>query len=315
MNTTPSPKVPAIGYLYVVAAAVLWGTSGSVAKFLFNSGVTSFQMVQLRITVAAAVLFLWLVTCHRALLRIERRDIFYFVILGSGAMAIVQFTYLLAISKIQVAAAILLQYLAPGLIAIYSAVFARQKLTRLMIFAVSLATLGCYLVVGAYHLDVLNMNKVGILSGILSAVTFAWYSLQGEYGMRRYAPWTVLFYAMAFAALSWNIFYPPLAAFRRAYSPQEWGWILFVAIAGTTLPFGFYLKGISLVRSTRASITATLEPITAGAVSYVFLNEVMEPLQMTGGALVLGAIILLQLRREHDDQTPDVLRARLQNQQ
>jgi drug/metabolite transporter (DMT)-like permease len=48
------------------------------------------------------------------------------------------------------------------------------------------AFVGCYLVVGAYHFNVLALSYLGIISGILSALAFAWYSLQGEYGMRRY---------------------------------------------------------------------------------------------------------------------------------
>jgi drug/metabolite transporter (DMT)-like permease len=52
-----------------------------------------------------------------------------------------------------------------------------------------------------------------------------------------------------------------------------------------------------------------LEPITAGVLSYIFLNEIMEPLQLAGGVLVLFAIILLQLRQEFDDKAPAVIRA------
>lgn len=310
METSKDIKIPVSGYIYVILAAVLWAVSGSAAKFLFHQGVTSFQLVQLRLVVSVAVLALWLGLKKRNLLKIRSKDILYFLILGSGAMAAVQFFYLFTISKIHVAAAILLQYLAPTMIAVYAAVFAREKLTKLTVIAVTGATIGCYLVVGAYQLDLLSMNKLGILSGLLSAVSFAWYSVQGEYGMRKYDPWTVLFYAVLFAALSWNIFYPPLSAFMKPYSPVEWGWILYIGLLGTALPFGLYFKGISLIRATRASITATLEPITAGFLAYLFLNEVMTPLQMFGGGLVILSIILLQLRQEQDANTPAQQRAR-----
>jgi drug/metabolite transporter (DMT)-like permease len=79
------------------------------------------------------------------------------------------------------------------------------------------------------------------------------------------------------------------------------------------VPFGLYLEGINLIRSTRASITATLEPITAGIISYIFLNEIMEALQIIGGLIVIASIILLQLRQEQDDKAPGVIRAQRQN--
>ena len=297
------------GYLYVVLAALMWGLSGSSAKFLFNSGITPFQLVQMRLTISAVLLFLCLLIRFSSLLKISRKDILYFILFGTVGMAGVQFTYLFTISKIKVAAAILLQYLAPSFIALHSVVFMREKLNRLTLIALAGATFGCYLVVGAYNLEILSMNIVGIISGLLSAVTFAWYTIHGEYGMRRYNPWTVLFYALFFGAVVWNILHPPLEAFMHAYSPVQWMWILYIGVMGTLVPFGLYLEGINLIRSTRASITATIEPITAGIISYIFLNEIMEIPQITGGVIVIASIILIQLNQKQDDKAPSIIRA------
>jgi drug/metabolite transporter (DMT)-like permease len=298
------------GYLYVVLAALMWGLSGSSAKFLFNSGITPFQLVQMRLTISAALLFVCLLIRFSSLLKISRSDILYFILFGTVGMAGVQFTYLFTISKIKVAAAILLQYLAPSFIALHSIVFMREKLSRLTLIALIGATFGCYLVVGAYNLEILSMNIVGIISGLLSALTFAWYAIHGEYGMRRYNPWTVLFYALLFGAVVWNILHPPLEAFMHAYSPVQWMWILYIGVMGTLVPFGLYLEGINLIRSTRASITATIEPITAGIISYIFLNETLEIPQITGGVIVIASIILLQLNQEQDDKAPGIIRAK-----
>jgi drug/metabolite transporter (DMT)-like permease len=313
MDTKGSFKKTRLGYVYVVFAALMWGLSGSSAKFLFNSGITPFQLVQLRLTISAALLFLCLLVRFSSLLRIDYKDIFYFILFGTVGMAGVQFTYLFAISKIKVAAAILLQYLAPSFIALHSVVFMREKPSQRTLIALIGAILGCYLVVGAYNIEIISMNIVGIISGILSAITFAWYSIHGEYGMRRYNPWTVLFYALLFGAVVWNILHPPLEAFMHDYSLVQWLWILYIGVLGTLVPFGLYLEGINLIRSTRASITATLEPITAGIISYIFLNEIMETLQIIGGIIVIASIILLQLRQEQDDKAPSVIRAQRQN--
>jgi len=309
-----SIQTPSRGYFYVILAAVLWAVSGSSAKFLFNSGVTTFQLVQLRLTITAVCLFLWLLLRNPSLLKINRKDILYFAVFGTFGMGACQFTYLFAISKINVAAAILLQYLAPSFIVLHSVVFARDKLSLNTVMALLGATFGCYLVVGAYNLDILAMNIAGIVSGILSAITFAWYSIHGEYGMRRYNPWTVLFYAMLFAALLWNILHWPLEAFFHPYNVVQWGWIVYIGILGTLVPFGLYLEGVNLIRSTRASITATLEPITAGVISFIFLNEIMELLQVTGGVLVIASIIILQINQEYDEKSPVLIRSQNQSE-
>jgi drug/metabolite transporter (DMT)-like permease len=93
------------------------------------------------------------------------------------------YTYLFAISKINVAAAILLQYLAPSFIALHAIVFMREKLKPATITALAGATLGCYLVVGAYNVDILTMNFAGIISGILAGITFAYSPLFSEINM------------------------------------------------------------------------------------------------------------------------------------
>ncbi len=286
----------------------MWAVSGSAAKFLFNSGVTAFQLVQLRITLSAAILFIFFLIIDRSIFRIEKKDIFYFFILGAGAMAGVQFTYLFAISRINVAAAILLQYMAPGFIALYTIVCGREKLTLRIFIALLLSWSGCYFVVGGYRLDFSAMDRPGILSGLMAAIIFAWYSIQGEYGMRKYRPVTVLFYAFFFAVIPWNIFYPPFKAFSSPLSITKWAWIFYIVIFGTLMPFGLYFKGVSIIRSTRASITAILEPITAGIISYVFLGEIMDIIQMAGGILVIASIILISLDKVSDENSPEILR-------
>lgn len=313
MRTKESSGLPRKGYVYVVLAAIIWAASGTAAKFLFNNGITSFQLSQLRITLSAISLFLWLLIRSPRLLRISRQDIFYFILLGTFGMAAINFTYLYAISKINVAAAILLQYLAPVFITLYTAFFLNEKISRTTIMSLLGAVVGCYFVVGAYNLNLLALNLAGIMGGLGAALSFAWWSVHGEYGMRRYDPWTVLFYAMFFAALEWNILHPPFEAFTHSYTPIVWGWILYIGIIGTILPFGLYYEGINLIRSTRASITATLEPIAAGLISYIFLNEVMEPVQLFGGALVIAAVILLQSKQEYDDRAPSLVRAKSKN--
>jgi len=310
MNTTlPSTRR---GYLYVILAALLWAVSGSSAKYLFNSGITPFQLVQIRLTIASASLFLWCLVRNRSLLMIDKSDIPYFILFGTVGLAAVQFTYMFAISRIHVAAAILLQYLAPSFIAIHAVLFFKDRLNRWTLLALIGSFTGCCLVVRAYDLNIVSMNLAGIISGVLSGVTFAWYSIHGEYGMRRYNPWTVICYGMLFAALIWNILHPPLEGFLHAYRPAQWGWIIYIGIMGTLAPFGLYLEGVNLIRSTRASITATLEPITAGLLSYLFLNEIMEPLQTLGAVLVIASIIVLKLKQEFDEKAPALIRAKKQ---
>jgi drug/metabolite transporter (DMT)-like permease len=291
------PRPSRLGYVYVVLAAGLWALSGPAAKHLFQGGMSPFELVQLRTTISSGMLFVWLVVRKRRLLCIARRDYLYFPLIGT-MLAAMQFTYLYSISRIQVAVAVLLQYQAPALIAAYALLFDRRSLSVVTVVSVFGAAMGCYLMVGAYNLDLLQMNSAGIISGLASAVAFALYSVRSEYGMRSYTPWTVLFYGLLFSAVIWNVLHPPFSAFHVRYGAFAWRWILFIGLFGTVLPFGLYNEGIKRIGPTRASITATLEPVMAGVIAYGFLDEMMALWQVVGAGLVIASIVLLQMKQD-----------------
>jgi len=239
--------------------------------------VTPFELVQVRVTVSAVLLTIVFGIWFRPLFKIRPRDLWYFFLLGGVVMALGQVTYFYAISKIQVAAAIFLEYLAPIMVAFFSICFWKERLTLGKILALLLSLGGCYLVVGGYSLHLLKINQLGILAGLCSALCFAVYTLVGERGMHRYSPWTVLFYAFLFATVTWHTLYPPFQYIRAGFTAAPWGWI-------------------------------TLEPISAGLFAYLFIGESLQPLQIAGGAMVVAAIVVLQLKRERDELCPANIR-------
>lgn len=227
---------PIRGYLCVIAAAVLWASSGTAGKGLFRGGMTPFELVQVRITLSALLLAAVLGLCFRKLLRIRRGDVAYFFLLGAGAMASVQITYFYTISKIQVAAAILIQYLSPFIVAVFSICFWKERLTFPKILSLLLSIGGCCLVVGGYNLHLLEMNKVGLIWGLASAFCFAGYTLLGEKAMHRYSPWTVLFYALLFAAVTWNTVYRPFKFLWTGHSLEQWTWMGYISVMRGSFP-------------------------------------------------------------------------------
>lgn len=109
------------GYLSVTGAAVLWGISGALSKYLFASkSVEPFLLVQVRMGLSFLLLALALAVLAPLSLKVARGDLPFLAIWGVGGMAAVQFTYLFTISETNVATAIFLQYLAPILTALYS---------------------------------------------------------------------------------------------------------------------------------------------------------------------------------------------------
>jgi len=288
------------GYIYLLIGTTLWGVSSVVAKSLFLMGLAPLDLVLVRLTLATFALLLFLLLFDRKRLAISPRDLPYFLIFGGLGIGANQFTFYLTISNIQVGLGVLIQYLAMIWIALYAILFQREPVTKWMIFSLALALAGCYLAVGGYRVDLLRLNKVGILSGLLSSFIFAFYTLLGEKGLKRYDPWTLIFYAFAIGTLLYWIIGSPSRVISTAYSLNVWIAFLYIAIFSTLIPFGLFFKGIDRIRATRASITSTWEPVVAIFTAYFVLGEVLLPLQVLGGIGVILAVILLQVGRERE---------------
>jgi len=291
-------KTEKSGYLYILIGTTLWGVSSVVAKSLFVIGLPPAELVQIRLTLATLTLLLILLIFDRNRIVISMKDLPYFLVLGFVGVAGVQFTYYYTISKIHVGPAVLMQYLSPVWIALYAFIFQKEPLAKRKIAALLLALLGCYFTVGAYRLDLLRLNRIGIVSGLISSLFFSFYALYGEKGLRKYAPWTLILYGFGFGAVFYWILISPIKVITEGYSFKIWMAFLYIAIFSTLIPFGLYFKGMERIRATRASITATWEPVVAGMTAYFVLGEVLSPLQVVGGFGVIAAIVLLQTAQE-----------------
>lgn len=281
------------GFLLIITAAVLWAIAAPIAKFLFNSGITPMDLVQARVTYTFLLLAFFFIGFKPIFLRISKRDIVYFLVLGIVGFAMVQYTYFYTISQIDVGVAIALQYTAPSIIVIYSAVFLGKRIDRLTILTILLALAGCYLVVGAYHVHWEDLNWKGILGGLSSAMVFAFYTLYGEKGLQKYPPWTVFFYAVATATLFWNIIHPPFNLAGKGLDRWVWSGVFAVAILGTLIPFALFFIALKKLDPIRLTVTSTLEPIFATILAFLVLGEALSIWQILGGGLIVLSVILM----------------------
>jgi drug/metabolite transporter (DMT)-like permease len=286
------------GCLYILVGTTLWGFSTTVAKALFNAGVSPFELVPIRLPIASAILFVILFLYDRRRIFISLRDLPYFVIFGILGVVGNQLCFYVTVSKIQVGPAVLIQYISVIWITFFAFFFQKEPLFKGTIAALALALLGCYLVVGGYRTDLLRLNKEGIIIGFFSSFFVAFYALYGEKGLKRYDAWTLLLYGFLFGGLFCWIAFPPVQVLTAGYPLKIWAAFFYIAIFATLIPFGLFFKGVERIRATRASITGTWEPVMSSITAYVFLGEVLDPLQILGGLGVIGAVILLQLSKE-----------------
>jgi DME family drug/metabolite transporter len=84
---------------------------------------------------------------------------------------------------------------------------------------------------------------------------------------------------------------------EAVFLPENLLGILFVGIGGTLIPFSLMCWGIQQVRAERGAIAATLEPVIAAVLAWLWLGQSLNFSQILGGILVIGAIALLQIHQ------------------
>ena len=299
---------PAVGYAMVLVAAILFGINGTVSKVVLGSGMTSLELTQVRST-GAALGFLAIVLALRpAALRVDRRELAFLALFGVTGVAFVQWFYFLAIHRLPVGIALLIQYLAPLLVALFARYVLHEPVRRRIWLALGLALTGLALVVELWN--GLALDGIGVLACLGAALAYATYILMAEREMRTRDAASLSFWGFAFAAVFWAIVQPlwsfPLEQLDDSVSllgnldhetAPVWVLLLFVVGVGTMITFALITGALRHISATKVGITAMVEPVTAGIIAWLWLGETFGLAQLVGAAVVLAAIALAQTAR------------------
>ena len=280
----------------VLGAAVLWGTSATLARFMFRDHkIPALTVVELRLVIACSLLLPWMLWRNRAALRVERSELGYLLILGIFGVAAVQGTYYYSISRLGVGVSILLQYLAPALIVVYEMLRGRRPSPRTLA-AVAAAFAGTALLVGGVDPSALGASAFDWAIGFASAFAFTFYILFSKRGLARHDPSAVLLYTFAIAGVLWAFVTPPWKIAAAGYGTSVWLMFLAIGVGSTLLPFALFYGGLRRLRAEEAGVIATIEPVVAVLTAAIFLGEILRPMQLAGAALVLIATLLSTIR-------------------
>ena len=284
------------GYWYAASAALLWGASGVVARYLLGQqSLHPFDLLALRTWLAGLIYLVWLGTTAPHLLRVERRDVWRFAFFGIIGLAFNQGCYYFALQRTGVGYALLLQYTMPVMLMAYGLVTRTEIITRHKAAAAALTLAGAALMMGGGAGGFAQASFAGTLFALGSALGYCFYSLSGQRLLQKYDARTVILYGFAAAGLAWLLVHPLWQINWASFNGKAWGLTLFIAVTGTVLPFVLYLAGLRYLEASRAGITATTEPVFAAALAWGLLGERMLPWQLVGGLAVLGGVLLIQL--------------------
>ncbi len=294
MNSAePSKKFDLI---LIIIAACFWGSMGVFVRKLTAFGFDSIQTVSIRVTLAAIIFSLFLFIKQRSGFKISLRDIPLFLGLGLGSILFFTVCYFTAITIMSLSTAAILLYTSPIWIMLMSIIFFHEKLNCRKVIAVLSAFTGCVLVSG------ISGNAVtlkGLLIGLGSGIGYGLYSILGSVALKKYSPYTVTTYTFLTAAVgSWIISKPADMLAKFANADNLGVLILFcilTAIVTAVIPFLSYTLGLRSIEASKAGIIATIEPVVATILGFIFFSETITLLSGLGIVLVLAAVIILEL--------------------
>jgi drug/metabolite transporter, DME family len=294
-----------LGLGAIALAAALWALGAVVAANLFEDGVAPLELAEARSIVSALGLALIPVSWRRPS-TLPSPGVRRSLVLLGVCIGLVNAVYYVAIDRLPVAVALVLQYTAPAMVVVYTALRLRRRPRNEVVGAVLLALAGVALVSGLLGADLASVDILGVTMGLASAVLFATYTLIGESVTRVYGPLGAMFRAFSLAGglwICWQLFngFP-----HELVDPANLPRVILIGVGATLAPFLLYLWGVERVKAERAAIAATLEPVLGAVVAWTLLDQSLGLAQIIGGVLVLAAVILIQAGRTRPVLTPEL---------
>jgi drug/metabolite transporter (DMT)-like permease len=300
---------PLLGYAMVWVAATLFAVNGTVSKVVLESGISSLELTQVRSTGAALGFALVLILIRPRSLRLTRGELPFLVVFGLTGVAFVQWFYFLAIHRLPIGIALLIQYTAPLLVALWARFVMHEPVRRRIWLALVLALAGLTVMVEAWTGGG-RLSAAGVAASLAAAGAYAVYVLMAERAVTQRDPLSLTCYGFAIAAVFWLIVQPVWRfPFERVddsisllgrlddVTAPTWLPLLFVVVAGTMLTFGLIVTALRHLPATRVAIVATLEPVVATAVAWLWLEESLSPEQFLGAVSVMLGIVVAQTAR------------------
>ena len=299
--TVPASRTLRVGLGMALLSAFTFGSSGPMAKALIESGWTSAAAVLVRIGGAALLLGLAALVMRRGRLRISRSSLRHLVVYGIVAMAGVQLAFFNAVRTLDVGVALLLEFTAPVLLVLWTALRTRTVPARATTAGALVTIVGLVLV-----LDLAGAGSVdpfGVLWGLLAAVCVAAFFVLSERQHDDLPPIVMAaggtLVGAIVIALAGAVGIVPIAfatgdVALGGTSTSWWVPALWLVVVSTSIA---YLAGIGAVQrlGTRvSSFVGLTEVLFAILTAWVLLAEVPGTVQVVGGVLIVTGIVVVR---------------------
>ena len=277
-----------VGVLYVVSAAVLFGTLGIFGKLAVAIDLSVTTLLAARFVAASAIIW--------AVLFLRGRDgslpaRTVAVEIGLGlAYGVMSIAYFESLAWLPAGVAALLVFTYPVQVTFASALALEEPITVPKLLALLAATSGVALVVSIGDGGAVAPIGVGLVA--VASVCYTIYTMGTRVMVGDVAPLVhigYVFIGVTIAVFGYGLATRSLAA---PATPASWALIAGITVVGTVVPLVFFTEGLARIEASRASIVSTSEPLTTVILGVVLLGEVVTASIAIGAALILSGVVL-----------------------
>ena len=278
-----------------IGSAAGFGAMAVFGKLAYDEGTTVGTLLSARFALAA--LLFWGVVlaggeAGARLRRLSRRDLSIALGLGAFGYAAQAGCFFAALDRIDASLLSLLLYTYPSMVAVTAILLRRERADARRFTALALASGGLMLVLANAKAG--TLDPVGAVLALAAAMVYTTYILTSQGIAGRMSP-TVLSALVCTGATVTLTAGTALVGDLRpgAVTAAGWGWLLSLAVVSTVVAVSLFFAGLERVGPTTASILSTAEPVVTVLLAFLVFGELLGPLQLLGGALVLAAVLVL----------------------
>jgi drug/metabolite transporter (DMT)-like permease len=295
------------GTLACVASATGFGAMAVFGKLAYDNGATVGTLLAVRFALAA-VLFWLLVLAGAAARRpgaaregrrLSRRDLGIALALGVCGYAAQAGFFFSALERVDASLLSLLLYTFPSMVAVAAIALGREHADARRLVALVIASAGLVLVLATAKAGALD--PVGAALGLAAAVVYTTYILVSQGVAGRIRPTLLSALVCTGAAVSLTVGSAALGELRPGdVTAEGWLWLAGIAVVSTVAAVSLFFAGLKRVGPTTASVLSTVEPVVTVLLAFLVFGELLGPLQLLGGALVIAAVLVLASYRPRE---------------
>ncbi|RKD30393.1 DMT family transporter [Lacrimispora algidixylanolytica] len=287
-------KEKRLSIVYVILAASMWGAIGVSIRILSQFHFSSIQMVVARLFVADIFLFGFLSVTDRKKLKVERKDIKWFLGIGIFSMLFFNTCYCITVQLTSLSIAAVLLYTSPVFVMLLSIPVFKEKITRYKLSAILLSVIGCALVSGIFSSDIGQITEKGLWFGVCAAIGYAFYSIFARILLKKYHSLTIISYTFLIASVG-GAFIGDVPGIVEicVKAPIAFVTIIVSALIFNVIPYILYTKALINMEASRASVIASVEPVVATIIGVLIFSERITVSTVLGIVCVLTAIGIL----------------------